>query len=804
MLLLLLSLSAGPIAPVAPVAPHFLPQQRPETVTVVRDSTPADSTPRTGPRRRAVTPELAASAFASGATRDLYLRARRTRIAHDSSLMSYDAKVRQRLSVSGSIGRLGPQRLLYRRESAARVLWQRDVGARIEMTGGRVAIPLIGSPEEERKSIEESLTFTEMSPIPYFPGSETLWIGGSARAAVDERNVIHPLADGAEAYYTFRSGDSVSFRLPDGRVLLLREMAVRPRAPSPNVVVGSLWFDIASGQLVRAAYRLAAPAVAQIGVSSEDSNSVGPRIAMFMLGAVFSGSQFQLSSIVVEYGLHEGRFWLPRTQTMEGLAEAAFARVPIRFDNAFEYASVNGALELAAIHVDTTVRYNPTRPPPPPGLDTAAARQWRDSVGIAYTGATKARSDSVKQGLRVGSMAQCDSADTRVVTQYRYRTRLPVEVRVPCDLDVLINSADLPESIYDSGEEIFGDAERDQLLADALSMAAQAPFAFGMLPRAQIVYGLPMTRYNRVEGFSTGLTVEQRLGAGLSAAVTGRLGTADRVGNWAVSLARTNMSRTVSVTGYRRLVSANDWGSPLSFGSSVSAFLFGRDEGFYYRASGAELLWNTERGARLEWRAFHEKQMPAEPRTTFSVGGSFIPNILAPRLTSSGVSVRHLGTFGLDPRGFRAVSDLRLEGASGDSTYGRGALDVTVSRGYGRAAAALTLAGGSSAGGVPLHRRWFLGGTQTVRGQSADTAQSGNAFWLTRLELARSQVGYRTAIFGDIGWVGNRTALAEVGRPMSGVGVGFSAFDGLIRLDVARGIYPRRQTRFDLYLGARF
>jgi hypothetical protein len=32
-----------------------------------------------------------------------------------------------------------------------------------------------------------------------------------------------------------------------------------------------------------------------------------------------------------------------------------------------------------------------------------------------------------------------------------------------------------------------------------------------------------------------------------------------------------------------------------------------------------------------------------------------------------------------------------------------------------------------------------LGGTQTIRGQSADTAQSGNAFWMTRAELASDQ-----------------------------------------------------------------
>jgi hypothetical protein len=39
---------------------------------------------------------------------------------------------------------------------------------------------------------------------------------------------------------------------------------------------------------------------------------------------------------------------------------------------------------------------------------------------------------------------------------------------------------------------------------------------------------------------------------------------------------------------------------------------------------------------------------------------------------------------------------------------------------------------------------------------------------------------------------------------MSGAGIGFAVFDGMVRFDVARGIYPRAQTRLDGYLQARF
>jgi Haemolysin secretion/activation protein ShlB/FhaC/HecB len=252
-------------------------------------------------------------------------------------------------------------------------------------------------------------------------------------------------------------------------------------------------------------------------------------------------------------------------------------------------------------------------------------------------------------------------------------------------------------------------------------------------------------------------------------------------------------------------VSANDWGSPLSFGSSVSAFLFGRDEGFYFRAAGAELQWTSDRGPRLDWRLFAERQRTADPRTGFSLGAGFGPNIVAAEGTYGGLGVRYQYSYGLDPRGFRAYSDFRLEGAGGDSSYGRAALDVTLSRRLLRGVdGALTLAGGSSAGRLPMQRRWFLGGTETIRGQRADIAQSGNAFWMTRVELARPMTGARISVFGDLGWAGDRTALADVGRPLSGAGIGYSALDGLIRLDVARGIFPREETRVNLYLDARF
>ncbi len=79
-----------------------------------------------------------------------------------------------------------------------------------------------------------------------------------AEPSVSEEGPVHPMAEGSEAYYTYRSGEPVAIKLADGRVINLRELEVRPREPKWNLMVGSMWFDAASGQLVRRR-RLTAP-----------------------------------------------------------------------------------------------------------------------------------------------------------------------------------------------------------------------------------------------------------------------------------------------------------------------------------------------------------------------------------------------------------------------------------------------------------------------------------------------------------------------------------------------------------------
>jgi hypothetical protein len=279
-----------------------------------------------------------------------------------------------------------------------------------------------------------------------------------------------------------------------------------------------------------------------------------------------------------------------------------------------------------------------------------------------------------------------------------------------------------------------------------------------------------------------------------------------------LSGSRSDLRRTLTVTAYNRLVSANDWGNPFSLGRSINAFLFARDEGYYYRASGVELSSTPDEGtgSTWSWGLFAEQQRTARVRTNFSLaraafGIGFDTNLVARREAAVGARTRLSLSYGENPQGLRSFSEIRLEGAEAreSGAYGRGAVEMTTSHGIGNGAAALTLAGGSSLGNLPAQRNWYLGGSQTVRGQRPGIA-NGDAFWLARAEAAHGLGTVRPVVFADMGWAGDRTRWRDVGRPLSGAGVGMTVMDGLLRFDVAKGIHPEKRWRVETYLEARF
>ncbi len=744
-------------------------EERMDSIMAVRDQG-GDSADLKRRRARLIplTPALAANAFRSPRAKSLLLAARDGRLQQDTTLTGYDAKTYERMSVGLGFKRIGRDRLAMRAERSAHVIWSKGGPAYVEVTGKRVASPMF--------DIDSDDDMTGPTPIPYFPGRETLWAGsGIAKADIDASEIVHPLAKGAEAYYTYAIGDSVTFQLPGGKPISLVELLVRPRAPKWNVALGSLWFDVSTSRLVRAVYRMAEP-MDIWAVADESEDDPEDRPPGWVKGMV-SPLRAQVNAVTVEYGLHEGRFWMPRLQALEGNAQAGPLRVPFKIEQSFTYNSVNGSL-------------------PRPVPQIAVGDTARDSVSRAARIARRRN--------------ECSESGARTRTIRRNESGMPTIIRTPCDTAALAHSPDLPKSIYDDGEAVFGKTELaalEDLISKALPLDAQ-PGWFPQKPA--FTYGLSQTRFNKVEGLSTGISARQALGMGYQVRGSARIGVADWQPNAELGMWRSNGRSVLALNGYRRLASANDWNDPFALGSSLSALLFGRDEGFYYRTAGLELAGTPDDSASMSWRLFAENHSDADKKTNFSlakaVGGvdGFSENLDSHNGNVVGFSAEKHGSRGVDPHGFRLFAGARTEGAIGSFDYGRAMFDMTASHGLTHSFdGALTLSAGSSVGDVPIQRNWFLGGSQTVRGQAAG-ASIGDAFWMGRVELGTSAVGFKPVVFYDVGWAGARENWGSQARPISGFGAGASMLDGLVRFDVARGIYPEKKIRANLYVEARF
>ena len=846
------------------VAPALLAAQTPPPAA------PADSGRRPAPRRQPVTAELLRTAFASPRAQELLERARVARLAQDSALTSYKAKAYQRITVR--LGVRAIDRVLMRAENVADVRWSRGTGAWIEPTGRRAAAPMFGA-----EGIR--IDMAAITPIPYFPGREALWTPSAyaraAQAEVNEDDLLHPLATGAEAYYRYATGDSMTFRLPDGQPVVLRELRITARRPEWRAFVGSFWLDADRGHLVRAAYRLAAEVDfwtvmseearrdAERAIEEAEREQAAGEAPSRIARALMNPLRGDISAITVEYGLHEGRFWLPRQNVAEGFAQAGFLRMPIRLEERFDYQSVNADVGITAIPAPSEVGLaaTDTSMSVTIAMGPDAARRSRRDTSAA---AVRAREDSIVrvQETRADSLrreserlraagdttqarivmreadratararritsrrAACAAGDSHVASVgTRYGGALRTAIAMPCDTMRLAQSPDLPGTIFDPGEEVYSSTDHEELIA-ALDFGLQPEWG---PQRPRFHTGLDLLRFNRIEGISPGASVAWPLGLGYTIDAQARIGTGDWVPNGELSLTRSTGRRAIRIGAFHRLGVANDdWGAPLSFGASLVNALYARDEGFYYRTVGAELAGTRDAprlllGGTLQWRLFAERHRSAgtDPNVDGSlahlIGNPHVQdNIAATELTALGAATELARIFGTEPRRFRLLARVRAEGAfterddePGSTNYVRGVLDGTLTRGFGGFSAALTGATGMSGGTVPVQRLFYIGGLHTVRGQYAQpfpaSPRVGNAFWLARSELAHGVAGARLIGFYDIGRAGQRNSLANAGRAMSGAGIGVSLMDGLVRADVSRGIWPEQRWRLDLQLGSRF
>ena len=135
------------------------------------------------------------------------------------------------------------------------------------------------------------------------------------------RDAIHPLSRAGPAAYQYAVGDSLTIQAAGGEVTV-REVQVRPRSFSLPLVVGTLYLDGETAELVRFRF------------------SFTP--------AAYLDRQLEDITIVLENGRFEGRWWLPFRQEIEIRRRASFLDFPAR-------GIIRGRWEIADYDLNVTI-----------------------------------------------------------------------------------------------------------------------------------------------------------------------------------------------------------------------------------------------------------------------------------------------------------------------------------------------------------------------------------------------------------------------------------------------------------------
>ena len=686
----------------------------------------------------------------------------------DGSVLRYSAVVKQR--IAAGLRMPLKDRTLYRSESSHRLWWNRDHENLIQVLAFREQTPAgVNLDEIQLERFVDS--FDPMNDRLFFGLAED---GPDGEDSEEQGfSFEHPLYPAWIDSYWFSTGDTVAVHLPDGQRIRSVELRVVPRAADVHRMTGSLWIEPETGALTRAVYRLSDTFDALRDVPDlRDEAGDGLR---FVPG-LFRPWTFDLRIVVVDYGLWDLEVWMPRSMRLEGVASAGILKVPVTLDYAYEIDDVTSqSSRTAAADEDLPELHFPTR-------SEAMAYLRRGLFG-----------DDVP--IEVHSGVGNESGRARVM--------------VPVSRSFLATSPELPPPVWNAAPGFASPTElRDMFegldaLPDAPTPATPVTFRWG-LQRPDLV------RYNRVESLSVGAIGRLRSNtpAGpVSIGGTARLGLADRHPNGRLEVTRETLRRRVTGSWYHELTAIDEGARHLGLGNSVMAAFLGRDDGDYFYRSGVSAEWAPPAALRRSYRVrsyaeYHRSATVSTDVALFRLledGWSFRPNVLADEGWEVGAVVDVNPWWGSDPRSLQGGFDLMVQAATGAADFARASLTGRV---IAPAPSGLRLAlegsAGTSWGRPTVQRLWYLGGARTLRGFAPRTAVGGD-YARGRVEIAKTFTWGALSAFSDYGWAGTWDDF-DVSNGHAAVGAGVSLLDGLIRMDLARGMDRPGGTRLDVYL----
>jgi hypothetical protein len=538
------------------------------------------------------------------------------------------------------------------------------------------------------------------------------------------RDVPHPLSEQGLAVYDYAISDSLAIRTA-GTAIDVMMVRVRPKDDRVPAAVGAVYIDRVSSSVVRMTFSFTR--------------------------AALRDRQLEDVSVILENGLVDGRFWLPRRQEIEIRRSASWMDFPAR-------GIIRGRWEICCVEVNA-------------GLPASTF------FGPEIVHAPRAEQRAYPfEGTVLGT--------------------LPEEVRA---LDA---------------EEVRRVQEEARALVRAAALArvrSTAPAARGLSD---------VIRVNRVEGLAAGAGITQRLGHGLSTAVRGRYGTADRRAKWQGTLDwRGARGFSVGLTGAVDFAEAGDVQEVSGFRNSVAAQEFGSDWTDPYAVRGGLLrvAHATADGGSVALELGRFEERPLQVRAA-PASGRYGPALPADSVTSWRAALRWSMQRPTGAGGEAMQLALRLGGARAEwlgtaetGTYARASLDMSVRRPMlGGHLAARTIAAAVSRGRVPAQQEVRFGGPVSGPG-FAFHSLTGRVGASQRLEWQR-RVPFVSLDLGRFGRVPSTLTLApfvhgvwvEGGpagagfHPSAGLGT-IGVFD-LVRVDVARTLTGAPRWMFSLDL----
>lgn len=683
------------------------------------------------------------------------------RAARDTALLaidSYTALMRERMTVEW------PSRTRSRPfvsgEQVSRIRWARGEPAVVRILGLRIR----PSYATERWLPEAARHGADPLRDPFSFGIAAL--SGGRATGLDL--LLSPLDPEAERHYRFSSGDTIAVELPGGRSVRVVEVTAMPRFRTARLVAAVLWIEPESFGLARVAFRLAKRLDSELewqlrtggrwrpglrlnvptaDMERDTSLAEGPGttapgggIFSRLVNALYDGlippMAFDIETVVADYQLWDLRHWLPRAVRWEG------------YFGGGQDAAPSG------------------RPPPvaPMKMDwTFEVENIRARGGVADPASPATAAEAVARWAQTGDSVDGDPESVAsgeiVVIAPRDRDRLDASPLLPPPVGDAEMDGSVGEDALERIRPELATIVAGEYLGGPPVAAAASPWTF--YPPFKTLW---LLRYNDVQGFAVGTGVVRDLGWGRSA-LTVHLGTREPA---APDLALTLMARPtpgLRVQGslYRRL------GGVSVLPDDPGGFLVrGGDASDYFRATGAAVHFLPGAGERdwLSLRVFAERETPVVEgpgRDRYGVQADWKP-------WRGGISREAVGGGGR----------LSLRGVAGDSPHVKAMATGVLAAPLGGGFSLGLEAGAARVWGSPeTQDLWPLAATGAWLRGHVGVARA-KAVWRGRVDVQRQLRFAGVAVFGD--W-----ASAD-GADHIAAGIGLVLFDGMIRLDLARGL----------------